>query len=210
MKRIISLLLAAMMVALMLCSCSANKAGNGTSSGTAGNDAVESVESEAKEEPNVLFTWKIKIDGVEYTLPFDFSELAAQGYAINPKYDQDLPGHKYMIMGPTPKKDDLSLDVQFWNPTDDTKKVSECQIGQISFRGNSKHEVILPGDFKYDALTLTVDDIIAKYGEPDEKIDSDDFIIITYKQDVYSSIKFTVYKDEAKKDYGSLTLQNLV
>lgn len=83
-------------------------------------------------------------------------------------------------------------------------------IGQLSFSGRSKHEVILPGDFKYDALTLTVDDIIAKYGEPDENIDSDDFTIITYKQAVYSSIKFVVYKDEAKKDYGSLTLQNLV
>ena len=64
-----------------------------------------------------------------------------------------------MIMDLSPKKDGVSLDALFWNPYDTAKKLSECKIGQLKVNADNKHELILPGGFKFDA-TVTVQDIL--------------------------------------------------
>lgn len=217
MKKIISLALAAFMLVLVLCSCSCSvRVGDKTySTDKDGGSAIQSeVESEedtsSGNAQDVLFTWKIKLDGVDYVVPFEFSELAAQGYSIDPKYDQDLPGHKYMIMGPTPRKDNLSLSVLFWNPSDTTKKTSECMIGEIEIYADGKHEIILPGDFKFDN-TVTVDDILAKYGNDGEVRESEEYTTITYEAGIYNKVEFFMYtKDENMKDRSSVTIKNFV
>lgn len=154
--------------------------------------------------------WKIKLDGNEYTFPFDYSELAANGYELDPSKDDDLNARTYTIMAPEPKKDGKSLDVEYWNPTDTAKKYSECKIGELKIDVKSEHELILPGDFKFDANT-TVQSILDKYGEPDRLSEQDEYTTITYKEDIYSTVEFFIYtKEEKMMKYNSVTLENLV
>lgn len=211
MKKLLSLSLAALMAALALCSCGVKKDNNASSaSADDGASAVESAESTAEETKNPLFTWKIKLDGVEYTLPFDVSELIANGYEIDPAKDEDLNSRTYTIGAPNPKKDGKSLSVQYWNPTDSAKKYSECKIGQISIDVQSEHEIILPGDFKFDE-TVTVQSILDKYGEPERLSEQEKYTTVTYKEDIYSTVEFFIYTQEEKMmKYNSVTLKNLV
>lgn len=211
MKKFLSISLASLMVALTLCSCSAQKGDTTSSAATDDNtSSVESVESKEEETQNILFTWKIKLDGVDYTLPFDVSELIANGYVIDPAKDEDLNSRTYTIGAPNPKKDDKSLSVQYWNPTDSAKKYSECKIGQISVDVQSEHELILPGDFKFDSST-TVQSVLDKYGEPERLNEQEEYTTITYKEDIYSTVEFFIYtKDEKMMKYNSVKLQNLV
>ena len=216
MKKLLSLSLASLMLVLVLCSCSCSvRVGDKTyTTGNDGSAAASDVES-AEDTPtgnahDILFTWKIKLDGVEYTVPFDFSELAAQGYTIDPKYDQDLNSNTYMIMGPSPKKDGVSLSVLFWNPSATTKKLNECKIGEIEIHADGKHELILPGDFKFDE-TVTVQDILDKYGDGGEVRESDEYTTITYEEDIYNKVEFFMYtKDESMIKYNSVTVKNFV
>ncbi|MBQ9901681.1 MAG: hypothetical protein IJM51_04755 [Clostridia bacterium] len=213
MKRFISLVLAAVMVALTLCACAGKQSSNSGSDIGAG--AESEVSSEAVPQKNPLFTWEIKLDGVDYTLPFDFSLLQAQGYTLDEKYDKDLAANTYMIMigGGNPKKDGVSLDVLFWNPNDTTKKMSECQIGQIRVEADDKHELILPGGLKFDS-TVTVQDVLSKYGENSDECEvreSEDYTTITYKEGIYNNVEFFIYtKDESKFKYNHVKLQNFV
>ena len=211
MKKFLSISLAALMVALTLCSCSSQKGDTTSSAATDDNtSSVESVESKEEETQNILFTWKIKLDGVDYTLPFDVSELIANGYVIDPAKDEDLNSRTYTIGAPNPKQDDKSLSVQYWNPTDSAKKYSECKIGQISVDVQSEHELILPGDFKFDSST-TVQSVLDKYGEPERLNEQEEYTTITYKEDIYSTVEFFIYtKDEKMMKYNSVKLQNLV
>ena len=214
MKQFLSLLLAALMVALTLCSCSASKGGKDSSTvSDNGTAAVESVEETTPAHAyDILFTWKVKIDGVEYVVPFDYSELAAQGYELNPEYDQDLNGNTYAIMGPNPKKDGKSLDVTFFNSTSTTKKLSECKIGMVQTRLYEEHEFILPGDFKFDE-TVTVQSIIDKYGKPEDPDDyreSEDEVNIIYRAGSYSSVAFSINLKENMTKYNTVTIRNLV
>ena len=138
------------------------------------------------------------------------SELIANGYEIDPAKDEDLNSRTYTIGAPNPKKDGKSLSVQYWNPTDSAKKYSECKIGQISIDVQSEHEIILPGDFKFDE-TVTVQSILDKYGEPERLSEQEKYTTVTYKEDIYSTVEFFIYTQEEKMmKYNSVTLKNLV
>ena len=214
MKKFLSLLLAAMMVAVALCSCAASKGGNGSSTASDnGTAAVESAEdTPAGHDYDILFSWKVKIDGTEYAVPFEFSELAANGYALNPEYDQELNGNTYCIMGPNPKKDGVSLQVFFWNPSSTAKKLSECKVGCVKVDADGKHECILPGDFKFDE-TVTAQTVLDKYGmpeDPDDYKDSDDETYITYRTGNNNYVSFEIHKKESMTKYNCVTVKNLV
>ena len=203
-------MLAALMAALALCSCPAKN----TSSGAAGDDvsAVDSAEETDENAQNPLFTWKVKIDGVEYTLPFDYSEAAANGFSFDSKKDMELGKRTYAIFSPQLHKgDDIHISVQFWNPSDEkANSLADCKIGQVSVNANNPVEFILPGGLVFDE-SVTVQDILDKYGEPDTMNEKDDYTSIYYRQDVYSTVNFMIYtKDESKFKYNEVTLQNLV
>ena len=213
MKKLVSLLLAALMAALLLSSCAVKNtpAGNSASSGAADTDTAESAENKEQSKRDLLFTWQIKIDGVDYTLPFDYSEIHANGYSFDESRDIELGSRTYALFSPQLHKDDINLNVQFWNPkSEKVASLADSKIGNIEVNAHTAVDVILPGGLKYDVLTLTLDTLREKYGEPDNINDSDDFSIITYSQSTYSTYKFTIYKSEEKKDYGSLDITNFV
>ena len=217
MKKIISISMASLMLVLTLCSCSCSvSVGDKTfSTDKDGKETTESAaesieETSSASGQDALFTWKIKLDGVDYTLPFDVSELIANGYEIDPDKDENLNSRTYTIGAPNPKKDGKSLSVQHWNPTSEAKKYSECKIGQISVEVQSEHEIILPGNFKFDSST-TVQSILDMYGEPERLNEQEKYTTITYKQDIYSTVEFFIYtQDEKMMKYNSVTLKNLV
>ena len=71
MKRLVSLLLAALMAALVLSSCAVkkNSAGNSTSSGAADTDTAESAENKEQSKRDLLFTWQSHVSEAEEEQP---------------------------------------------------------------------------------------------------------------------------------------------
>ena len=204
MKKIISISMASLMLVLTLCSCSCSvSVGDKTfSTDKDGKETTESAaesieETSSASGQDALFTWKIKLDGVDYTLPFDVSELIANGYEIDPDKDENLNSRTYTIGAPNPKKDGKSLSVQYWNPTSEAKKYSECKIGQISVEVQSEHEIILPGNFIFDKRT-TVEEIIDQYGQPYELQDFGNSYHLHYKlnQSGSSFVTFFIARED--------------
>ena len=122
--------------------------------------------------------------------------------------DDALNANTYTI-GTYIKKDDESVSVQFWNPTDEKKKYSECLIGQVEFDASNAAEVVLPGGLVFDE-SITPEKIIEFYGEPDSMNEGDGYIHIQYKKDIYSSVSFFLHPDEKLKPYSTVTIQNLI
>ena len=210
MKNLLSLMLAALMAALVLCSCSAKKNAD-SSNGSEGGDGASAVESAEETAENPLFTWKIKIDGVEYTLPFDYSEAAANGFTFDSSKDMELGSRTYALFSPQLIKGDDHFSVQFWNPTSEkAASLADCKIGQVSFRAANPIEVVLPGGLVFDE-TVTVQTILDKYGEPERINEQEDYTSITYKEGVYNTVSFMFYtKDASEARLNEVTLQNLV
>ena len=212
MKKLLSLSLASLMLVLALCSCSCSvRVGDKTySSDNNDSSAAESAEETPENTQNLLFTWKIKIDGVDYTVPFDYSEIAANGFTFDTSKDAELGKRTYTVFSSTLKKDDKSFSVKYWNPSDTPKMLSQCQIGDVSFYASNPIEVVLPGGLVFDE-SVTVQDIIDKYGEPDTMNEKEDYTSIYYRQDTYSTVNFMSYtKEEAKFKYNEVSIQNLV
>lgn len=228
MKKFIALAIVAAMSAISMCACSINISTDSKSSNTsetsgtstsstsqASNLSSSSQNSEAETTSSVsssesyrdeLLSFTFKMDGAEYTIPCDFSEFAKLGYSFDK--DDELNGNTYTI-GVHAKNDDESLNVQMWNPTDSPKKYSECQVGSIEFALEDGHEIILPGDLKFDD-TVTADVVKEKYGEPDDTTEGDGYVTLTYEKDIYEEVEFFLYTEEDMIKYNSVNFENFV
>lgn len=217
MKKIAALALVVAMSAITMCACS-NGTNDGSqtseissvsdSSNSSQNSEPENVSSDSSSASHrdELLSFTFKMDGVEYTLPCDFSEFAKLGYSFDE--DEELDGNTYTI-GVSPKKDGETLNVQMWNPTDSPKKYSECQVGSIGISIEDGHELILPGDLKFDE-TITVDVVKEMYGEPDDTIEGNGYIVLTYEKDSYQEVKFSIYTEEDSIQDSSVHFENYV
>lgn len=214
MKKIIALILAAAF-ALSLCSCSLVKAPAEPGSSDADSSSFDSSESEVSSQSEVsqenskreeLMKFQFEINGKAITVPCLYSDLTALGYSV--EEDEDLEPNTYTIGTYVKNADGESLHVQFWNPSTETKKYSECQIAQIEISLDKKLDVSLPGGLKFDE-NLTGEQILEAYGEPDYENDSDDTWSIHYEDKAYASVKFMLYKEDKMKGYSSLTINHI-
>ena len=154
-----------------------------------------------------LFTWKIKLEGKEYTIPCDYSEFKKDGWTLEDE-DAKLNSTTYTLIEYI-SKGDSTLPVQLWNPTDSALKYSECQIGKIDLAVENNVSVELPGGFVFDK-NVTADDVIAFYGEPTSEDEGDNYRALYYEYDIYNEVEFFIYDDEDMVDYNNVSIQNLV
>jgi len=128
------------------------------------------------------------LGGVVYTLPVHFSELEANGWSIYDKRE-DLqsttymlePGHRgfWWIL----TDGDRFVEVNFINFSEEVLPVSESYIADVSTSQPIVGEQpIFPGNI---TIGSTYEDVLAKYGEPCEKIEraSDEFHRLSYYKD---------------------------
>lgn len=209
MKKILSLLIAILIMSSVLSSCTKIKEDNTSSKVTDSDiDKTEIVESAFEEEQNILFTWKINLDGVDYILPFDFSELKANGFRLDKTDDWPLNGRSYSVDAVCPMIRGKFLRSLYWNPTDTPMKYSNCKIGQIEIDVKSRYKLILPGGLKFD-INTTPQDVLDMYGDPYRLSEQDTYTEITYMQGEFSRVDFYFYtQDEKMKENNYVILQN--
>ena len=209
MKKILSLLIAILIMSSVFSSCTKIKEDNTSSKVTDSDiDKTEIVESAVEEEQNILFTWKINLDGVDYILPFDFSELKANGFRLDKTDDWPLNGRSYSVDAVCPMIRGKFLRSLYWNPTDTPMKYSNCKIGQIEIDVKSRYKLILPGGLKYD-INTTPQDVLDMYGDPYRLSEQDTYTEITYMQGEFSRVDFYFYtQDEKMKENNYVILQN--
>jgi hypothetical protein len=209
MKKILSLIIAILIMSSVFSSCTKIKEDNTSSKVTDSDiDKTEIVESAVEEEQNILFTWKINLDGVDYILPFDFSELKANGFRLDKTDDWPLNGRSYSVDAVCPMIRGKFLRSLYWNPTDTPMKYSNCKIGQIEIDVKSRYKLILPGGLKFD-INTTPQDVLDMYGDPYRLSEQDTYTEITYMQGEFSRVDFYFYtQDEKMKENNYVILQN--
>ena len=126
--------------------------------------------------------------------------------------DEDVASRTKML-GVYLKKDNERIGVQPVNLSSDTMKLTECPIVQVDVTIKDVTSIELPGGLKFDENTKP-EDLVEKYGEPDETYNSEDSDRYTYvyKQDVYNTVEFTIYGGNGSLEpkYGSVEVENIV
>lgn len=179
--------------------------------GTTGNDStpVQTVESTTEvpkttsQEQQVdyrseLFGFNVIIGKTEYSLPEDFQTFSKMEWNYDGNKDLELSPNEYISDEAIYKGNHL-VYVSFVNLGYDKVTIKNSKVGSILFDQialkDANTNIVLPGDIKYGESTLA--DVLAAYGEPDSKEESDIEIVLTYGQSEYSKIVITVNK---KKD----------
>lgn len=171
--------------------------GNGLSNDTSKTESSEQSSSSSANNSDVkisddIRSFQISLDGEVYTMPCEISDFEKNGWTLK-SADGNLGANEYTF-GPYMEKGEKQIALYMVNLSDSEKKLSECPIGQVKVYAEDQTEVVLPGGLVFDE-SLTIDDIKAAYGEPDQKSEDDDYTTYTYKGDGwYQSIEFFIYK----------------
>lgn len=189
------------------------------SSETESEEETDSAESEAESETeskteeqdadSPIFSYQIEINGKSLTVPFAYSELAELGYTLDPDKDEELNANTYTIGTYVHKTEDESLSVQFYNGSDEPKKLSECEICQIEVELDDGLDVTLPGGLKFDE-SLTPEMIIEAYGEPYFDNDTDDYHALDYSEGGFKDVQFMLYKEDNMKKYSNVKINRIL
>ena len=212
MRKILIAVLTVLLV-ISLCACSLNKKTEDTDKSSVVNSDVSGVEQTQSQETSKennkrdeLMTFQVEINGKSLTVPFEYSELTSLGYSL--EEDDDLKANTYTIGTYVKNADGESLHLQFWNPSTETKKYSQCQISEIEITLDKKLDVTLPGGIKFDE-NLTPEQVLELYGEADMDLDEDDYRSLSYEDGGYKQVKFMFYKEDKMKGYNELTINHI-
>ncbi len=229
-KKIISLMLAAAMVISMMASCSITigsskddetSSADDTSSISITTDDDTSGDDTSSEEvsnstpvnvddidiADKWDSWQIAVDGDVYTIPCDLSEFKKNGWELK-NSDGTLKSNQYTLIGQTLKKGDLSISAQLVNMTDNEVAIADCQVGSVKVTLDDNVSAVLPGGIVFDK-NLTVEDVKAKYGEPDDITESEKSVTLTYDGGYYMEVEFCFYnEDSGMKEYSYVLVEN--
>lgn len=227
MKKLIASCLVIAMLAVSLCACVVKTETASTpSSNSSQPESKTSVQSsdvssqpESSSDVSVatsstpsssadLFSWNIKFDGHDYTIPCDYKEFEKNGWKLREGENETLNANTYTLTAYL-EKDGKSISIQLWNPSKSPVKYSEAKVGSIEVGLDDKVSIELPGGFVFDE-SVTVADIKAKYGETDEGTKGDNYETVEYEQDIYSDVRFFIYNDDKMKKYSNVEIQNFI
>ncbi len=191
--KITALLLAAGMMICAFSSCRHKE--NGGDSSEPASDEVVTVD----ELSDDLFSYQVTIDGHLYSLPCPVSEFYENGWKLYESYNryEIKPGDPKIIFN-LEKTDgsEFSLGMELYNPTAEIIKPSECLAVGVYFDACEEYDVILPGGFAFDS-SISYDDIMNQYGQPELIFDEDSYIARYYIQTYYNEIGFSANLDES-------------
>lgn len=141
------------------------------------------------------------LEGKEYTLPIDFSELTADGWTTTTDVEHELGSmtETAVHMRKEGTDDSCWLDTYVFNGSDNTKKIKDCQICMVMITRSSSEGIsfelsngLKPGDDQ-----AAVSGIM---GEPDDSSDDDMAAVVSYgHENVEGRITFCWFKEEAAK-----------
>lgn len=153
----------------------------------------------------------IKIDGVEYSFPYSFKTLQANGWGFNindyledgeTEFILEEGEYTYSDTSLQNEKYDIGLGnatiyVGFKNYTENPKNITDCGIWAMEVSAvygmtaiDNRPEIELPGGIKFGA---TYDQIIATYGEPNSIEDNDYYVKMNYEKDYNKQMDLYIY-----------------
>ena len=127
--------------------------------------SVKLAETEYSDLSEDLSSYEFKIDGVIYNLPADYSVFVSNGWTLSDEDStQTIVKGLYTTNSSDLTKDDKTLYAQFLNAGAPSNKITDCKVGSICAY-DDKASMILPEGI---TIGLSVNDLKAAYGEPDE------------------------------------------
>lgn len=170
-------------------------------------------------------TMLVKIDGVEYSFPYSLRTLQANGWTFNIEdyleegqteyileegeytYSTTLLSNEQYGSG----AGSAEIYVGFKNFTQEPKNILDCGIWAIEVSGvygtmpvKKCPDVELPGGVKFG---MTMDEIKAVYGEPDEVDDNDYYVKLEYVKDYSRQMDLYVYTGKDGGAEGLLDIE---
>ena len=151
------------------------------------------------------------LEGKDYTLPFDYTDLEKDGWTPSWDVDTELDGHTYTrlslekeIQGTT-----AFFDICVFNGTGNAKKIRDCQVCSVMVTKRNldmyKYSFALSNGIKPGDDIATVLSIM---GNPDRSTEFDYCTIGVYgDRNNGGSIQFDWYKDEGEKDSNCITME---
>ena len=186
----VALLLAVAMMVSSLSACHRTK--------NSGDNSAASTASSADEKTlsDDLFSYELSIDGHVYSLPCPVSEFEEHGWVIDD--DREIkPGDPFKVfLLERADNEEISLGVDLYNPTAEIMEPSGSFVVGVYLQPDKGYDVILPGGFAFDS-SISYDDIMKQYGEPDSTFDEESYIARYYIQTYYHEIGFFGVPDES-------------
>jgi len=169
----------------------------------------EPVTTEAPSElSDDLYSFMFSLNGDIYSLPFSYSEFAANGWVGDDLEDDTLNPAQFSIATPL-TNGNYRISVSFINLTENVLPFSESNIGRITLdewdydRGGA--ELIFPGNI---TLGSTYEDVIAAYGEPSSRREGSLDLTLNYSPNHYTGVEIRV--DNETNLVTSLRMENFV
>jgi len=145
------------------------------------------------------------LNGVVYTLPCLYSEIAANGWEADFGTETIDPGYYDIVNG---KNGDITLCFDIANLGVDTIPYADGYIGGFTYgilENDKGCTLELAKGITYGS---TKEEVIAAYGEPTRTNDGSSYTTLAYERDTYSTYKFMINNDNGLVE--NIAIKNFV
>ena len=154
-----------------------------------------------------LYDFTFTLDGVVYQLPFDYSQLTANGWTISSTgYSED-----YMMAANSYEniyfaKNGNKVMFEPINMSGNSKKLKDCKIGGIEVENNDLVDTALFSIAKGINTESTLEEVTSAFGTASTTNKYDDYTVVRYEKDNY--IEFSMYCYNENTDYNQISMRN--
>lgn len=166
--------------------------------------------SEPLQMSDKLFDFTVELDGVIYQFPCSFQDLASHGWTISSLGISDSA----MMIGGGYEQYEMTnngkiITVSTFNQSPNAVALKDCPINGLMLDGNSHVDITLP---KGITLNSSVDEIIAAYGLPTERSDSENYVTLVYQPQYneYSGFRFQIRKTDESWNPSVIEFEHIV
>lgn len=192
MKKIVTLALIAMMMAITGCS---TKADNSATTDDSSNTNTENKKEENQEVSEIWGDNQIKIKGKLLTLPVDIQEFVALGFELEDKRDFQVLSKRSIPGNVMIDKEGYKINVTCSNDTNETLSIHETKVSGIEMGGGTSEtslNIVLMGNIKFGDSVAQVKDKIAEPTKEKTDLDNGD-VVLEYgeKYEHYMKLSFS-------------------
>lgn len=155
-----------------------------------GETAQSSAEAESVSISDRLDSFQFSLDGHLYTLPTTYDEFEQNGWKLWKEEARYYGSAEYL------RKGDQEISICVVNTSGETLNYVDCPLFEVDMQPYCCKSIILPGQLVFDKNT-TEQDVIAKYGQPTTRSETDDSVTLQYDFDVYQFAQFSFAKPES-------------
>ena len=161
-----------------------------------GETSQESAEVENVNISDRLDSFQFSLDGHLYTLPTTYDEFEQNGWKLWKEEANRPVESRYYGSAEYLRKGDQEISICVVNTSGETLNYVDCPLFEVDMQPYCCKSIILPGQLVFDKNT-TEQDVIAKYGQPTTRSETDDSVTLRYDFDVHQFARFSFAKPES-------------